>query len=250
MTLDTKFAAQVRAQLVDTAAGSSPLAKRTHRTRLAVGLVAGIAAAGLLTAGAIAVTGIPGEHIVTDVGTTVVQNHTGTATVELGARPDGVNAVSFSITCTSSGAFSLTYPETGGATGTSWACGDALTDSMAGDPNDVALPVGNVTHIKEQALPAGATSFVVTTTPGTTWTISARYATSVTTDWGVNANGQTYGTPNEKGNPDLVSVQATNGAIGYSFWTDFMSHGNQGDTFPVYESDGTTVIGEFFIGNS
>jgi hypothetical protein len=252
MTLDTKFAAHVRAQLVDTAAGSTSLAKRTHRTRIAIGLTAGVAAAALLTAGAIVATGIPGSHIVTPVGTVVTQSHTGTATVELGPRPDGVNAVSFSITCTSAGAFELTHPESDQGTGTVWVCSDTpgLNEATEVDPYDITLPVGHVTHIKEQPLEPGATSFVVQTDPGTTWTITARYATSVTTEWGVNADGQTYGTPNEKGNPDLIAVQATNGAIGYSYWTDFMSHGKQGDTFPVYESDGTTVIGEFFIGNS
>ena len=252
MTLDTRFAAGMREQLIDTAAGASPLARRTRRTRLAIGVAAGITAAALLTAGAIVATGIPGEHIVTDAGTVVTQNYTGTATVELGPRPDGANAVAFSITCTSAGSFELTHPASDQGTGTSWVCSDTpgLNEATEIDPYDITLPVGNVTRIAEQPLEPGATSFVVTTDPGTTWTISAHYVTSVTTDWGVNANGQTYGTPNEKGSPDLVSVQATNGAIGYSLWSDFITHGDEGDTFPVYESDGTTVIGEFYIGNS
>jgi hypothetical protein len=65
----------------------------------------------------------------------------------------------------------------------------------------------------------------------------------------VNAKGQTFGAPNEKGSPDLIPVRATNGAIGYALWADFISHGAEGDSFPVYESDGTTVIGEFRIGS-
>lgn len=251
MTLDTRFAAGMREQLIDTAAGTSPLAKRTRRTRLAIAAAAGITAAALLTAGAIVATVMPGEHIVTDAGAVVTQSYTGTATVELGARPDGANAVAFSITCTSAGAFSLTFPDPTGDTGILWVCSDTpgLNEATEIDPYDSTLPVGHVTRVKEQALLPGATSFAVTTDPGTTWTISAHYVTSVTTDWGVNANGQTYGTPNEKGSPDLIPVQATNGAIGYSLSSDFMTYGDEGDTFPVYESDGTTVIGEFYIGN-
>ena len=249
MTLDTTFAAGMRQRLIDTADGSSPLAKHTHRMRLAVGLVAGVTVAGLLTAGAIIATGIPGEHIVTDLGTAVTQSHTGTATVELGEGPETANAVSFTITCTSAGAFSVTFADTSGV---SWECSDTpgLNDRTTEDPYDSTAPVGHEVNVKDQLLAAGETSFVVTTDPGTTWTVSARYANSVTTDWGVNANGQTYGAPNEKGVPDLIPVRATNGAIGYSYWSDFISHGDEGDTFPVYESDGTTVIGEFYIGNT
>ena len=252
MTLDSNFAASVRDQLVETAAGRSALARHTHRTRLALGVVAGVAVAGLLTAGAIVAAGIPGDHIVTSLGPAVTESHTGTASVELGARPEGANAVSFSITCMSAGAFSVTYADTYGPSGVLWECSDTpgLNDRTTDDPYDSTLPVGHVVSVKEQPLAAGETSFVVTTDPGTTWTVSARYANSVTTDWGVNANGQTYGAPNEKGAPDLIPVRATNGAIGYSYWSDFMSHGDEGDTFPVYESDGTTVIGEFYIGNS
>jgi hypothetical protein len=254
MTLDTKFAAQVRAQLVDTAAGNSPLARRTHRTRIAVGLAAAVTAAGLLTAGAIIATGIPGSHIVTPVGAAVTQSHIGTATVELGPRPDGVSTVSFSITCTSAGAFELTHPESDEGTGTSWVCSDTpgLNEATEVDPYDITLPVGHVTYIKEQPLEPGATSFIVTTDPGTTWTISARYATSVTTEWGVNENGQTYGTPNENGMPDLQAAQATNGKIGYIYFDDLMptDPALQGDhDIPVYDTDGTTQIGVFHLGN-
>jgi hypothetical protein len=255
MTLDTQFAAGLRAQLVDTAGGTSALAKRTHRTRVAIGLVAGITAAGLLTAGALVAAVIPGSHIVTPVGTAVTQNHIGTAAVELGPRPDGANAVSFSITCTSAGTFELTHPASDEGTGTSWVCSDTpgLNEATEADPYDTTLPVGKVIFIKSQPLEPGATSFVVTTDPDTTWTISARYATSVTTAWGVNENGQTYGTPNENGMPDLQAAQATNGKIGYIYFDDLMPTDPALDVdrdIPVYESDGTTQIGVFHIGNS
>ena len=59
MTLDTNFAAGMRQQLVDTAGGTSPLAQHMRRRRLAVGLVAGGVAVAMLTAGGVAIAGIP-----------------------------------------------------------------------------------------------------------------------------------------------------------------------------------------------
>ena len=248
MTLDSRFATGVREQLVDAAAGTGPLARLAHRRRIVLGLTSGVAGAALLTAGAILATGIPGGHIVTELDTTVSQSFTGSATVELGLRPADANAAAFTITCTSAGAFSVEFAD---GSADLWECSDTpgLNERTTIDPYDSTLAVGHVVTVREHALAPGETSFLVRTDPGTTWTISAGYANSVTTDWGVNANGQTYGTPNEKGFPDLISVQATNGAIGYSYTSDFEANGDEGDTFPVYEADGTTVIGEFFIGN-
>jgi len=62
----------------------------------------------------------------------------------------------------------------------------------------------------------------------------------------MNANGQTYGVPNERGIPDLEAVYASNCEIGYVYRTDPRSEGH---SIPVYESDGETVIGEFWIGS-
>jgi hypothetical protein len=239
MTLDSRFAAGMREQLIDTVSGGSQLARSVHRRRLAVGVVGIAVAAALLTAGTLVVVGgEPGGHIVTPFGNPVAESNTGTATVELGERPAGANAVSFSITCTSAGAFEVSYADTYGPSGTSWECGGGSI-----------LPVGHTITIAEHPLAAGQTSFVVTTDDDTTWTVEAQYATSVTTPWGINANGQTYGTPNENGIPDLTAAQATNGKVGY-YESDAMWDGAEGDTLPVYESDGTTVIGEFRIDSS
>ncbi len=80
-----------------------------------------------------------------------------------------------------------------------------------------------------------------------------------------NANGQTYGSALGAATPpDLVLASATNGEIGYVYFAQLnsASGGNiaspqqalawdeqthQAATIPVYESDGTTVIGEFSI---
>jgi hypothetical protein len=246
MTLDQNFAEGVREQLIATARGSSPIAARTRHTRIALGLGSAIGAASLLTAGALVVAGItPGSHIVSELGGAVSESNTGTATVELGERPSTANAVQFTITCTSAGAFEVSYADTYGPSGTSWVCSDTP------DLSEGTVPVGHTVTLAEQPLAEGETSFVVTTDPGTTWNVVAQYANSVTTDWGVNANGQTYGTPNENGSPDLTAAQATNGEVGYIYSDQQMNDTQQAPhTLPVYESDGVTVIGEFPIGDS
>jgi hypothetical protein len=248
MTLDPQFAAGMRQQLIDTAAGTSPLARVARRNHLVLrGLVA-VGAAASLTAGAVIVSGMPGSHVVTDLGSSVVESHVGTATVNLGVLPDEANAVSFAITCTSAGAFTVTFAD---GSGILWECSETpgLNERTTLDPYDSTVPVGYTAEVTGQLLGAAERSFVVETDPHTTWTISTTLASSVTVDWGVNAKGQTFGAPNEKGSPDLIPVRATNGAIGYALWADFISHGAEGDSFPVYESDGTTVIGEFRIGS-
>jgi hypothetical protein len=79
---------------------------------------------------------------------------------------------------------------------------------------------------------------------------------------GTNARGQTYGTLPDRPDdpmPDLVRVEATNGRSGYCRDKDMKgpcprdAEANtkaclRGYTIPVYESDGTTQIGEFVVG--
>jgi hypothetical protein len=84
----------------------------------------------------------------------------------------------------------------------------------------------------------------------------------------VNARGQTYGSgsdagPDLNGVPDLVSVIATNGKVGYALREDLDSggaprtveevramqkSGQRSRDIPVYQQDGTTVIGVFMFG--
>lgn len=81
----------------------------------------------------------------------------------------------------------------------------------------------------------------------------------------MNANGDTFG-PNKPlvDEPDLMSVMATNGKVGYCYRTELMGSqqeprtpeeavaGNEanlrGRMIPVYESDGVTQIGVFQVG--
>lgn len=246
MTLDHKFADGVREQLVSTASGTSPLAARTRQTRRAMGIAAVAAAGVVLSAGALVVSAfVPGQHVVSPLGEPVSENHVGSATIQLGERPEGANAARVVITCTGPGTFVIDHM----SEVSTMECADVDEFTPIEDGRLLA-PVGNTMTLAALGIASGESTFDVDVSEGSPWTVVVSWVKTVTTDWGVNANGQTYGTPNENGQPDLIAVQATNGKVGYSYWSDFMTHGDQGDTFPVYEPDGITVIGEFFIGNS
>ena len=106
----------------------------------------------------------------------------------------------------------------------------------------------DTTHIIDGRLPEpGSTSITITADPGTEWSVTAQYASRSTTPWEVNANGQTYGVPNENGVPDLSAAQATNGKQGYILDKELLTMDHPG-FINVYESDGSTVIGKFPIG--
>ncbi|WP_163542976.1 hypothetical protein [Occultella kanbiaonis] len=102
---------------------------------------------------------------------------------------------------------------------------------------------------------------------GFTGTVTVQYVAHLPTLLGVNANGQTYGaTGTSQGEPDLIAVWATNGLFGYVdrdmldeasgahvtdpeealAWQE--QHAGEVRLLPVYESDGTTQVGEFSIG--
>ena len=244
-SLDSRFAAGVREQLVDTASGTSALAVRTRRVRVGLGVGIGLAAALVLTAGALVVAGlVPGQHVVTDLGGEVTATGSGTSTVELGARPEGANAVTIVLTCTGVGMFDI---QTSVSESAHMECADVDEITMVSDER-MQAPIGNTMSIADLVLVGDATSFVITASEGATWSVVANYAKTITTEWGVNANGQTYGTPNENGSPDLVAAQATNGEVGYILLDDTWREGSF--TVPVYESDGETVIGEFVFGSN
>jgi len=88
------------------------------------------------------------------------------------------------------------------------------------------------------------------------------------TSYPENQAGQTYGKFGDYGNelvgPDLVVAVATNGAIGYVLESDlqgpehktpeealqWQSQQKMDRSIPVYEKDGTTIIGEFIMSRS
>ncbi len=189
---------------------------------------------------------LPGGVETTTYGTPRIATYTGTATVDLGERPDQATGVRIDFHCLSPGAF--TWPD-GGELHCS--ASDVGQEHPPWDVVDLGPEVEEVTF---------------ETTRGTPWRVTTTYVSTRTTEWGVNANGDTFGVENENGTPDLTGVTATNGRIGYAYWTEMENAGgppptspeeagarqsaNEGKTFtvPVYKSDGETRIGEFMIG--
>ncbi|MGB3730468.1 hypothetical protein [Microbacterium sp.] len=241
-TLDPIFAAALERELMAVGTRRSRLRRRQRRARVAAIAGGSLALAGALT-GAAVLSGLPGQTTVTPFGETVSGSYTGTAAVDLGPVPAGADRVILDVTCTEGG--DMQVPLRVGAHGlksgveggsVSWNCSDPIRENKTA-------------HIDDGLLPAkGSTEITITADAGTTWSVVARYGSSSTTPWGVNANGETYGVPNENGIPDLVAAQATNGRVGYTRESE--SRALEGEGYlKVYESDGVTQIGWFPIAN-
>jgi hypothetical protein len=115
------------------------------------------------------------------------------------------------------------------------------------------------------ALGVGAVAGAAVTTIGRS--SSAQSIANHDSSFPVNANGQTYGSDANttwKSQPDLIAAFATNGKTGYisrialeavdgsdvnslSQASAYMANTKTSSTIPVYEQDGTTVIGSFVI---
>ena len=141
---------------------------------------------------------------------------------------------------------------------------------MSCDPADMT----HVPPIDRQAtevvpLTAGVETVTIETGPNATWTLQTMYVHQVTTSWGVNASGETYGVPNQNGTPNLVAVVADDPNIhGYVKESDLNCAAggdvaspaeaqawdkvsqNLNVAIPVYESDGVTVVGTFTVGSA
>lgn len=235
-TLSPSVAAAIETELAAIGTAGSRLQRNQRRARRLAFAIGSVAAAAVLTGGAIVAIGFPGETTTTPIGSVIAGTYTGAARVELGVAPADAGAVILDVTCVQGGGV-ITVPLNGhGADAVSWDC-DVRTDT---------------THIVDGKLPdPGSTSITITADPGTRWSVIAQYATTSTTDWGVNENGQTYGVPNGNGLPDLSPALASNGKVGYIFNREVLTFREGEEGFiNVYESDGTTVIGQFFIGNS
>lgn len=235
-TMDRTFAAAVERELAAIGTGRSRLRRRQRRTRAVTISVGSLALVGALT-GAAVLSGLPGETTVDPFDATVSGSYTGTATIDLGPVPEGADRVILAVTCDEGGAIEVPTRvserdrEIGVEGGTvSWDCSDPIRENKTVKIKDGLLPTG------------GDTTITITADAGTPWTVVARYGSSTTTPWGVNASGETYGVPNDNGVPDLVAAQATNGEDGYIRDSELWEIEGCID---VYKSDGTTVIGLF-----
>jgi hypothetical protein len=108
------------------------------------------------------------------------------------------------------------------------------------------------------AVVAGQHSTAITAGAGERWRLVAAYSRVTDTEWGVNADGLTYGVANDRGTPDLVAAIASNGKVGYVYSRDLIEPAptslqigaptGQMRSIPVYTSDGHTVVGQLSTG--
>jgi hypothetical protein len=245
--MDDTFGKGLRNVLVSQVNEASPARRRRHRWWVGTGIFAGVGLIGGVGAAAAGFFTEPGADIVTQVAAASEGVHTGTQTIDLGPAPEGATHISTELTCLSAGTL---YWEDGASMG----CGADDIDSW---PALYTMPLKPGQHSIE----------IRTSAPKVRYRLTATYVNQTPTEWAVNENGDTYGVENEQGAPDLVSVFATNGKVGYAY-TEELNEANgssaeftspaealawqdarRGKSFsvPVYESDGETVIGEFVI---
>ncbi|MEJ5946974.1 hypothetical protein WDZ17_16895 [Pseudokineococcus basanitobsidens] len=263
--VDPVFRDAVRAELLATVAATRPLRRgrpspaRRRTWRQPAGLSA-LVLAGVVGGGAVAVASglvtLPGADRVQPRSAELDLQRTGTATVDLGAPPEGATHVELAFTCLDAGTFDL------GDGGASVSCSAAEAPATAEERGDGPAP-GTVSW--SQPLEEVTTGVTISTTPGTRWAMTRTFSTHTPTEWGVNAKGETYGVQKPDGStPDLIAVHATNGETGYAYATelnyapDFSSpeealawqeSGSPTPIVTVYESDGTTVVGTFDNGS-
>jgi hypothetical protein len=192
----------------------------------------GVVVLTLATTGAALVSAAqPGATTTTDMGGVVSVVNTGTARVDLGPAPRGARSVQIYLTCVSKAGF----------------VGTKTNDGSVGGDCGAEASTPETSNITNGALPAPGTTFItITATAGTTWRATAAYASATIAPWSKNAHGQTLGSPNANGMPDLIPARATNGKVGY-ISSQAMASTRSSDV-NVYESDGTTVIGTFNMG--
>ncbi len=246
--MDAAFGRGLRSVLVEQVNATVPARSRRHRWWVGTGIFAGVGLIGGVGAAAAGFFTEPGADIVTQIAAPAEGDYTGTQTIDLGPAPEGATHICAELTCLSAG---ILYWEDGASMG----CGADDIDARGG--NTIALKPGQ--HSTE----------IRTSDPEVRYRLKATYVNQTPTEWAVNENGDTYGAVNDKGEPDLLAVIATNGKPGYAYAEELdeasgvtaaekftstedariWQESRYGKSFPVpvYESDGETVIGEFVI---
>jgi hypothetical protein len=185
----------------------------------------------------------PGSAVVTALGQAAAATGSGTQTIGLTASPHGATRLDAVLTCLTAGTFTTD--------------GGVLTCT----PADLGTITGAMSW--SVSLTTSPLALTITAAAGLRWDLHATYVSATTTPWGINTRGQTYGVANASGTPDLVSAIATNGRSGYveanqlsaathaftrTSPADAATASPQQASIPVYEADGTTVIGRFSVG--
>lgn len=219
--------AAIRAELAAIGTKHSVLQRRQRRSRIAMSTVAVSTIAAATTAAALFVAGAPGSTVTAAIGDTTTITHTGPAVVDIGRAPSTAGAVIIDITCLSEDG-AVEVPTGDGSTASAIHCSQSPTGTM---------------HLTDGQLPAeGSSDFKVNASPETTWRAVLQYASTATSKWEVNAQGQTYGVENRNGHPDLIPYATDSGEQGWALWDDAHDLEMTGP-ITIYRTDGVTVIG-------
>lgn len=231
---------------------AAPKRKRARkRLWLGVGVVAAAGLFGTVSAGAAGILSCPGADQVNIVGEPIEGTHTGTVTLDIGPQPAGATDLIVDFTCLSPGFFEI-------ADGGTVDCPAAGFDSSSSTWGRFDVSVAK-----------GQSTMTIKAPASAKWKAKVMYAKYTPTKWAVNAHGQTYGVANADGQPVLLAVLASNGSPGYVFSSElndasgvtamktihdqeklgeWMKKNRSKDIqVPVYQSDGTTVVGAFLI---
>ena len=250
--MSDSFAKAFRQALVTHVDAPTSAHRRHRRWVLGSAIAALTLLASTATAAATGVLVLPGGTQVTPVSSFVTGTYAGTETVHLGPAPDDANGIVVSLHCLTPGYLGLPG-------GTVVSC---AADDLAGSDAqpDFVYDVIALSDASDGAL-------IVTAPPESNWTVLAAYSTSSSSEWARNGNGESYGAISEIGPPDLVAVRNADGATGYIRRTDLEravgsvvansptgptdeitgapADAASGSSLPLYDSDGTTRIGEF-----
>lgn len=193
---------------------------------------------------------LPGATTAIDLSEPVAVTETGTSTVELGSRPDGATAAIVSVACLTPGR--IVYPD-----GASIVCDEPAGAGEIADPRSANYGLID--------LGPGQTSLRFRAKADVRWKVVANYVRTETSEWGVNAKGETFGVQRNGKSPDLIALYTTDGTQGYAYVKDLdgrfplptspadalaqqEADGGRSHPIPVYESDGETIIGEYTTG--
>ncbi|MCL2423592.1 MAG: hypothetical protein FWD11_06830, partial [Micrococcales bacterium] len=191
-TMDETFAQGLRVALVERVQATKP--RRSARWRWLVGSAAAGAVLAVGGGIAFATSGgllVPGGDTVTPLADTVSVTGRGTQTVDLGTPPEGTTGISITLTCLTPGTF---VTDSGaGLTCDQWDVDNVQAATWIHDLRPWQAVPGTVQQ--PDALPLAETrtltTITITTTPDARWHLDATYSSLTTTDWGVNAHGQT-----------------------------------------------------------
>jgi len=199
---------------------------------------------------------IPGAPQVTLLGDPVTQTVDGTAAIELGERPQDATHIRLRIACLAAGTVGFGFDPSNTP---SMSCAPADVGDVAW--LDLELPDDPILHIIAE--------------PGMRTVVDYEFAIVRGTEWATNATGDTYGTSNGAGSPVLVAVigwdDEGNMVEGYAYdeqiahagypapqnpdeageYMEYVAELREqypdGFPVPVYESDGVTQIGWFYV---